>query len=345
MGAQNTNEQMKLTALDAQLQSSIFNNLAIATGLPPVSIEKDWWVTQVLKALYSLPYSHHTSFKGGTSLSKCWGLIERFSEDIDLGLDREFLGFEGELSKTQISDKLRRAACSFVRETMQHDLRQALIGLGLSADIFEVKVDITPITTTDPEVIRVAYHSVYPELNDPYLPPVVKIEVSGRSMSEPVADRSIRSLVDEYVPQSAVAEESFCVRAVLPERTFLEKTFLLHEEFSKPQVRVERMSRHVYDLAMMMDKGIQDKALSDECLYRQVLEHRRKFIGLKGFDYDMLYPKHLCIVPDGEIRDLWRTDYTAMQEHMIWGASPSYDDLMARMEELNAQIRSLNITQ
>lgn len=118
MGAQNTNEQMKLTTLDAQLQSSIFNNVAIATGLPPVSIEKDWWVTQVLKALYSLPYSHHTSFKGGTSLSKCWGLIERFSEDIDLGLDREFLGFEGELSKTQISDKLRRAACSFVRETM-----------------------------------------------------------------------------------------------------------------------------------------------------------------------------------------------------------------------------------
>lgn len=342
MGTQNPYEQMKLTTLEPQRQRGIYNNVAMATGLPPASVEKDWWVTQVLKALYTLPYSNHTSFKGGTSLSKCWGLIERFSEDIDLGLDREYLGFEGELSKTQISDKLRRAACAFVRESIQHDLRKALIDLGLSEDLFEVKVDITPITTTDPEVIRVSYHSVYPELNDPYLPPVVKIEVSGRSMSEPVVDKEICSLIDAAVPQSAIAEKTFKVRAVLPERTFLEKTFLLHEEFCKSQVRVERMSRHVYDLAMMMSKGIHERAFSDEGLYRQVLEHRRRFIGLKGFNYDMLYPSHLCIVPEGETRNLWRNDYAEMQEHMIWGISPSYDELLSKMVELNALIHSLN---
>lgn len=70
-------------------------------------IEKDWWVTAVLRALFNLPYAKHLSFKGGTSLSKCWHLIDRFSEDIDIAIDREYLGFGGILSKTQISDKLR----------------------------------------------------------------------------------------------------------------------------------------------------------------------------------------------------------------------------------------------
>lgn len=333
---------MKLSDLTAERQRDIYNNVALKTGLPPASIEKDWWVTQVLKALYELPYKEHISFKGGTSLSKCWELIERFSEDIDLGIDREFLGFEGELSKTQISDKLRRAACAFVRERMQYNLHEKLIQNGFSEELFSVTVDITPITTTDPEVIRVAYRSVYPELNDPYLPPVVKIEVSGRSMSEPVVDKAICSLVDKAYPQSAVSERFFEVRAVLPERTFLEKVFLLHEEFSKPQVRVERMSRHVYDIAMMMDNGIHTRALADESLYRHVLEHRRKFIGLKGFDYDTLYTDCISIIPQGEIRELWRKDYEQMQEHMIWSeSSPSYESLMETLLQLNERIHKL----
>lgn len=333
---------MKLSDLTAERQRDIYNNVALKTGLPPASIEKDWWVTQVLKAIYTLPYRDHLSFKGGTSLSKCWGLIERFSEDVDLGMDREYLGFEGELSKTQISDKLRRAACAFVRERMQHDLHDQLIRNGLSDELLNVTVDITPITTTDPEVIRVAYRSVYPELNDPYLPPVVKIEVSGRSMSEPIAEKAICSLVDNAYPQSAVAEDRFEVRAVLSERTFLEKVFLLHEEFSKPQVRVERMSRHVYDIAMMMGQGIHTRALSDENLYRQVLEHRRQFIGLKGFNYDTLYSDRITIVPTGEVRNLWRKDYEQMQEHMIWGEStPTYDNLLEILQQLNEQLREL----
>ncbi len=333
---------MKLSDLTAERQRDIYNNVALKTGLPPASIEKDWWVTQVLKAIYTLPYRDHLSFKGGTSLSKCWGLIERFSEDVDLGMDREYLGFEGELSKTQISDKLRRAACAFVRERMQHDLHDQLVRNGLSEELHNVTVDITPITTTDPEVIRVAYRSVYPELNDPYLPPVVKIEVSGRSMSEPIADKAICSLVDNAYPQSAVAEDRFEVRAVLSERTFLEKVFLLHEEFSKPQVRVERMSRHVYDIAMMMGQGIHARALTDENLYRQVLEHRRQFIGLKGFNYDTLYSDSITIVPTGEVRDLWRKDYEQMQEHMIWGEStPTYDNLLEILQQLNEQLRGL----
>jgi len=108
-----SNEQRKLVISQASAEEGINANL----------VEKDWWICQVLKALYTLPCAEYISFKGGTSLSKCWKLIERFSEDVDIAIDREFLGFSGKLSKTQISDKLRRAVCSYVREKLQYELR------------------------------------------------------------------------------------------------------------------------------------------------------------------------------------------------------------------------------
>jgi len=121
-------------------------------GLSKIIIEKDWWVTSILRALFSLPYAENLSFKGGTSLSKCWSLIERFSEDVDIAVNREYLGFVGTLSKTQINDRLRRAACSFVREKLQHDLAKQLENNRINPNDVSVKVNITPMSTTDPEM-------------------------------------------------------------------------------------------------------------------------------------------------------------------------------------------------
>jgi predicted nucleotidyltransferase component of viral defense system len=253
-------------------------------------IEKDWWVTAVLRAMFSLPYAEHISFKGGTSLSKCWHLIDRFSEDIDIAIDREYLGFTGDLSKTQISDKLRRAACSFVREKMQYDLAQQLCETGIDKEKFGVKVDITPITTTDPEVININYDSALDgelsitvtDYEKQYILPKVKIEVSGRSMSEPVQEIALSSMIDQVYATAPFSGKPFMVRAVLPERTFLEKVFLLHEEFAKARdlIRVERMSRHMYDIGQILKTPIAEKAIHNEQLYHQVVEHRRKFMVL-----------------------------------------------------------------
>lgn len=333
---------MKFIDIPADRQRQAINNVALKTELPPSSIEKDWWVTQVLKALHTLPYAEHIAFKGGTSLSKCWNLIARFSEDIDIALSREFLGFGGELSKTQISDKLRRAACSFVRGKMQYDVKEALLALGIRQDVFSVDVVITPVTTVDPEVITVTYQSLYDV--SPYIKNTVKLEISGRSMVEPVEKKFINAAIDAHFPNAPFAEEPFEVNAVIPERTFLEKVFLLHEEFHKDVVRVERMSRHVYDLAMMMDseRKIADRAVNNEELYRTVLEHRRKFIGLKGFNYDELYTDTLCIVPGNEIAERWQEDYKFMGEHMIYGPVPSFEELVEKMTLLNDKIRQLH---
>lgn len=333
---------MKYTDLSADEQREVIQRVQAENRLQLQIIEKDWWVTAVLRALFSLPYSEHISFKGGTNLSKCWNLIERFSEDADIAIDREYLGFGGTLSKTQISDKLRRAACSFVRETLQYDLTDKLIENGILADKFKVNVNITPITTTDPEIIEVEYKSVFNTL--PYIRSKVIIEVSGRSMNEPVASVKLSSFIDDVFTNAPFAEPKFEVRAVVPERTFLEKIFLLHEEFSKPSdlVRTERMSRHLYDIAQIMNTPIAEKALSNEDLYKTVIEHRRMFIGLKGFDYSTLLPRTLSIVPSEQIREQWREDYKVMQETMIYGESPSFDELIVKIQALNDRIMQLN---
>lgn len=340
---------MKFIDLSTEDRVDILNRVSSELNIRQREvIEKDWWVTAVLRAMFSLPYANHLSFKGGTSLSKCWHLIDRFSEDIDIAIDREYLGFSGTLSKTQISDKLRRAACSFVRETMQHDLAAQLYQNGISKEKFKVNVDITPVSTTDPEIININYDSVFSVSIDgmdgnQYILPKVKVEVSGRSMSEPVSEIAIDSMIDQVYSKAPFAEQKFMVRAVLPERTFLEKIFLLHEEFAKPKdlIRIERMSRHMYDIGQMLKTPIVERAVNEALLYRQVVEHRRTFIGLRGFDYDTLYPATLNIVPPPSVFEQWKSDYENMRLHMIYGESASFEVLVKELEKLNSIINQI----
>ena len=311
-------------------------------GLSKVIIEKDWWVTAVLRALFSLQYAGHLSFKGGTSLSKCWNLIERFSEDIDIAVNREFLGFHGALSKTQISDRLRRAACSFVREKLRLDLQKQLETNGLNNGDFSVKVNITPITTTDPEIIEIEYHSLFDEID--YVKRKVIVEVSGRSMSEPLQPVKLQSMIDEVFPNEDFTENPFEVQAVIPERTFIEKICLLHEEFAKLHefMRAERMSRHLYDLVRIMDSPVAESALENKELYNSVAEHRRIFIGLKGFDYNTLTPRMIKIIPPENIISLWQKDYETMQRTMIYGESLPFNKMIEKIKQLNERINRID---
>jgi len=331
----------KFTDLQEVDRIKYINGLTLEYNLSTVAIEKDWWISTVLRALFALPYAENLSFKGGTSLSKCYNLIERFSEDIDIAVNREFLGFSGTLSKNQIGTRLRRAACSFVREKLQFDIAKKLENQGINTNLFSVNVNITPVTTTDPEIVEVHYKSIFPESN--YIKPIVKLEVSGRSMNEPLRKIALQSFIDESYSDKAFAEKPFEVNAVVPERTFLEKICLLHEEFAKPQefMRTERMSRHLYDIVKMFDTDIAEKALSDKELYRSIVEHRRVFIGLKGFDYDTLAPQTIKIVPPDHIIALWKADYETMRETMIYGESLPFNRLTDKIKQLNEKINKV----
>ncbi len=136
---------------------NIFNQTSERSGLPSSAIEKDWWVTLSLNIIFSLTYSNKIVFKGGTSLSKAWNLIERFSEDIDLVIDRKYLGFDGELSKTQVK-KLRKASFSFIGNDFHTDINNELIKLGVQD--YELIVQETKNTDTDPLIIELHYKSL-----------------------------------------------------------------------------------------------------------------------------------------------------------------------------------------
>ncbi len=317
---------------------NIFNQTSERSGLPSSAVEKDWWVTLSLNIIFSLPYANQIVFKGGTSLSKAWDLIERFSEDIDLVIDRKHLGFEGELSKTQVK-KLRKASYSFIGTEFYNDINNELIKLGVSD--YELIIQETKNTDTDPLIIELRYKSLT-ETSD-YLKPRVLIEVGARSLMEPMDEKAIISIVSSEFSQLPFAEKEITIPVVSPKRTFLEKIFLLHEEFQKETkfIRVERMSRHLYDLEKLMDTLHGIEALKDTILYNIIVEHRQNFNTIRGIDYANHIPKSINIVPPEVTIRHWEKDYKTMQESMFYGSTINFDKLIERITELNTRIKKM----
>lgn len=310
---------------------------AARKGLPAAAVEKDWWVTLTLQSIFELPFADKIVFKGGTSLSKGWNLIQRFSEDIDLAIDREQFGFGGDLSKHQ-RDKLRKTIRKFILEDLAPALQKKLKDNGA-----EVKLEVQPNPNTDADPSRIEVH--YPVLTEPvgYLIPRVLIEVSARSLFEPNEVRTFGTEINELLEEGGLKPLIVEISCVLPQRTFLEKIFLLHEEFQKneDELRAERLSRHLYDLHKMMDEAFAESAISDEELYKGIITHREQFTKLKGVDYSKHLPGEINLIPPPQVIELWEADYKTMQENMIHEDSISFDELMKRMKELTNRINSI----
>ena len=223
--------------------------------LPEPSIEKDWWVTQILNIVFSLPIADQLVFKGGTSLSKAWNLIERFSEDIDLAVNPAFFDVTEIPTKKQIK-QLRKRSSLFVAEDLAAMLQSAIDDAELSSFC---RMEVQPNgegdnTYPEPRVISIYYRSLYEESIASYVRPVIKLEIGARSLIEPTEQFVCRSFVSEVLPVKDYAAPIIQVAA--PQKTFLEKVFLLHELFSVERTNLiaNRRSRHLYDLERMMDK-------------------------------------------------------------------------------------------
>jgi len=325
--------------LSKERRIEILNKATELTGLPAIAIEKDWWVSLCLNASFSLPYSEHIVFKGGTSLSKGWDLIERFSEDIDLAIDRKFFGFQGDINKTQIR-KLRKQSCEFISIEFLKGLTQALTDWEAIA---ECKLFSQPVTDSDkdPQVIEMHYNSVVD--TSEYLPQRVLIEISSRSLMEPAEKREINSILSVNFPKLDFATDAFAIPTVLPQRTFLEKIFLLYEEFSQEpeKIRIDRLSRHLYDLERLMDTQHGVAALKDKELYNNIVSHREKFNPLRGLDYGNHTPDKIKIIPPDTVLKEYENDYSEMTKFMIYGKALKFEKLLNRMKELQKRINSL----
>ena len=311
-------------------QQELFKQLSFKTGIQPQAIEKDAWVTLVLRIIFNSEIAKHMVFKGGTSLSKAYGLIKRFSEDIDIAINREFLGFAGELTKGQIR-KLRRKSHLFVSNEMPRIITGEFERHGIDNRLIEIKVENTKVSDQDPEIIKITYQSIFDELS--YIPSRILIEIGARSLIEPAELKEIKSIINKNYPENSFAEMPFLVKTVIPEKTFLEKMILLHEEFSKPKekIRFHRMSRHLYDIGQIISTDFGKRALKDEVLFQEIIKHRAVFTPIKTVDYSKLKLTDINIIPPKDLIDKYEKDYLEMQENMIYGKQISFKELIEKI--------------
>lgn len=317
-------------------QRRVLQQTSAKYGLPPQAIEKDLWVSTILQIVFTLPFSDKIIFKGGTSLSKVWHLIDRFSEDIDLAVDRSLFGFEGDLTKKQIK-KLRKASSLFVKDTFGPALHEALNNHGLSAfcSIVSESDGEGDNTYPEPRKIFVRYKSAWAEPLT-YLSPIVMLEVGARSLLEPHESTHIRSMVEELFPTIQTTLVDTEIATALASKTFLEKAFLLHEIFSVEGRGgiADRKSRHLYDLSRMMNKDFALSAINDDKLWESIRHHREIFTSINGVNYEPDVRHRLVLVPREDIQSAWEDDYKSMCSSMIFGNKPTFKQLMEQMAEL-----------
>lgn len=328
--------------IEAEEKAAIFNAIATELGMTPFAVEKDWWVSRTLNIIFQMDIAAHLVFKGGTSLSKAWKLINRFSEDIDLAIDKEFFeSYKGDLTRTQIG-RLRKEAGIYTTETFFSDLQEAFSASGFQE--LDFKVIDSEESDQDPRIIEIHYPNIIPKPSE-YVLPRVQIEISCRSLREPFTVRQFGALVDEYYADMDFAESVFEVPTVNPERTFLEKLFLLHEEFHRPaeKMRVDRLSRHLYDIYHLTKAGIATTAISNKDLYETIVAHRYKFSRIGDVNYNLHHPHSLNPIPIDEKIAEWKVDYTKMMEEMIYEENkPSFNDLIQNLIELRTNLQSVD---
>jgi predicted nucleotidyltransferase component of viral defense system len=310
---------------------------AASKNIVEQAVEKDWWVSTVLMALSKTSWVDFLQFKGGTSLSKAWKLINRFSEDIDLAISRSFFGLP-EASKQQLA-KIRRKAFHYIEDILIDELNESLTSNGITD--YEIKL----VTTNSSDIIttvEVRYKSILNTVID-YIMPVVKIEFSAMSLDEPYSEQEITTLIHSQYTE--IDNEITCIyKTVSPERTFLEKIFLLHEEYQKDNPRTERMSRHLYDLEKIMDSSYAELALQNAKLYKTIIKHRQKFNNLENLDYSTHYPDKIQVCPPEKLRNDWKKDYENLRESFIYDTSKkTFEELIIRILELTDTLREINI--
>lgn len=325
--------------LGSEQRRDVFADAAAELGLLPAIVEKDFWVCFVLQLLFTrLSLRGHFVFKGGTSLSKAYRLIQRFSEDIDLILDWQLLGYESQAplqaqsSKAQqdkFNKELNRRAGLFISEQLTPELAALLaeIGIGLS----------TGNDPADLHVINVIYPAAFPES---YIRPVVRLEIGPLGSWVPSEYRSIRPYAADVFPHLFSGPDC-TLRTISAERTFWEKATILHQEAHRTGVMPQRHSRHYYDLHQLALSPIRNRALQQMGLLRDVVQFKQHFYPSSWARYDLAIPGSFRLLPtSGPQAAALKKDYEDMAV-MVFGDRPRFDSLLTVLGQLEADINSL----
>jgi len=324
----------KVAQLPEAERKALFSETAAAKGITAAAAEKDFWICWVLLQIFTQPQlCKILRFKGGTTLSKCFGLIERFSEDIDLILDWTKVleeNPEAERSKTQqdkINKKINENAQAYIRETLL-PLLQSEMGATC-----EVNID-----SRDANVVNVNYPMV---AATSYLRNEIRLEIGALAHMLPFGSYPISSYAAEVFP--AVFDlATVSVDAIVPERTFWEKVTILHAEAHRPanKLQPKRYSRHYYDVYKMLGTQVEADALADLALLEDVVAFKQRFYPVAWARYDLATVENIKLIPCSEVVATLKTDYAAMAE-MIFGDIPSFESMMEALEAFEQKINAI----
>jgi len=330
----------QIARLAPEERRALFTNTADKMGMTIAIVEKDFWVCWTLDYLFHrCPWKKHLAFKGGTSLSKAYGLIERFSEDIDLIMDWRVLGYRADepwepRSNTR-QDKFNREANEraerFLRDEFVPAIRMALSEeLGLDVRVEPDAYDGQTVLFTYPQ-----------EFHDQAILQVIRLEIGALAAWTPAAEKTIKPYAAAQYPHVFMEPET-SVLTVLPERTFWEKVTILHREAHRPDDSrmPERYSRHYYDLCCMANSWVKESALADLDLLARVVAFKEKFYRSPWAAYSLARPGTMRLMPPQRNVELLRADYAHMQS-MIFGAKPTFETMMGGIAALENEINRI----
>ncbi len=336
----------RIARMSGPERAEIFAETAERKGLPEAVVEKDFWVCWMLKQLFSIEaFRERLLFKGGTSLSKIFNAIRRFSEDIDLAVDYAALGFTG--LRDPRADGLSRTKQVKILTEMMAECRRYVGGEflerlhGRCSELLGTGGGwALEIARHDPNVV----HFLYPVGSSQtagYVAPRVVLELGTHAEFVPRDSFVIRSFVAEEFP-NLFADAEVGVVALLAKRTFWEKVTILHAEYHRPPDKAlpGRYSRHYYDVAMLARGPVKAEALADLELLAQVVRHKQAFYPSGWSRYDLARPGHLRVTPIPERLAVLRQDYRDMAV-MIFDDPPRLEDLMETLAEFEREVNSL----
>jgi hypothetical protein len=338
----------EIIAADDDTRAGLFTTTAQRLGTTPQNAEKDFWVCWTLDALFNgLPEGPRLLFKGGTSLSKGFALIKRFSEDIDVTVFRDDLGQAHSVEELKaLSGRKRNAALDAIREACETYVNGPLL-TQLSAIAAEAEartglrqgtIGIEPYAD-DRQTLLVRYPTATPA--DGYVDKYVRIESGAKSALDPNSVLSIRPYAEEDVPDLDLNVAN--VTIVDAERTFWDKVVILHglrrwfERRGQLRGGGHRISRHYYDVHTLMQSDVGQRAIAAPALGADCVLHARMFFNRPDFDLASAAPPTFVLVPERAMYDDLRRDYTAMTA-MIFGTPPAFEAVIESVAELETAI-------
>jgi len=320
----------------------LLEGVSASSGGRATILEKDVWLCHVLGKLFSLPCRKPMAFKGGTSLSKVYRAIDRFSEDIDITIDCHSLVDNFPDVSTISNTQLRKLSDSLRISLKKHVLDELVPSLSESLSGYNVRLEIEDDAA---EKLRIHYPSVVHGVGD-YLGNNILIEFGGRNDIEPKNKVEITPDLAAHV--LGMSNATVMIDVLAPERTFWEKVTLIHTRCHRPDLplNTERIARHWYDLARLADHPIGDQALTSASagvqLWEDILKMNRAFFRSSFSNFDKCLTGGLRLVPNEELRNILVTDYQRMQAAgMFYGDIPSFEHIMNRLGSLEDEINQL----